>query len=130
MSATRPVGELREQASALIAEKLKSISVTHAAHDLKVSRQAIYGFKNGSFCPSMAVIQRACKAWGMEFSINGMKVSGESFKAESSRRSTSSTEQLTFFDLWTQLQDQRMTVVRARRIDGAVEMTLRIAVPA
>jgi hypothetical protein len=78
----------------------------------------------------LAVIQRACKAWGLEFSINGMKVSGESFKPESSRRSAPATEQLTFFDLWTQLQDQRMTVVRARRIDGAVEMTLRIAVPA
>lgn len=130
MSATRPGGELREQASALIIQKLKTVSVAQAARDLGVSRQAVYGFKSGDFCPSLAVIQRACRAWGMEFSVNGMKISEQSFKPEQKPAPSPAEAQLTFFDLWTQLQDQRMTVVRARRIDGAVEMTLRIAIPA
>jgi hypothetical protein len=122
---------LREQASALIIQKLKTISVAKAARDLKVTRQAIYGFKRGSFCPSLAVIQRASKAWELEFSVNGMKVSEHSFMPEPpSGGARGAAEQLTFFDLWTQLQDQKMTVVRARRIDGGVEMTLRIAIPA
>jgi DNA-binding XRE family transcriptional regulator len=130
VSATRPVGELREQASALIIQKLKTISAAQAARDLGVTRQAVYGFKSGEFCPSLAVIQRACKAWELQFNVNGMTISAESFKTGSKPTPAPVSAQLTFFDLWTQLQDQKMTVVRARRIDGAVEMTLRISMPA
>jgi hypothetical protein len=125
---------LRTQATALIVEKLKTISVSQAARDLKVSRQAIYGFKDGTYCPSLAVVQRACSEWELEFSFRGMRVSRDSFKPRKRVRSERSAEQpppqLTFFDLWDQLKDQRMTVVRARHVDGAVEMTLRISVPA
>jgi predicted transcriptional regulator len=131
--ATKPGGELRIKATALIIEKLKSISVSQAARDLKVSRQAIYGFKDGTYCPSLAVIQRACSEWKLEFSFRGMQVSRDSFKPKKRRRGEQSAEQpaqLTFFDLWDQLKDQRMTVVRARHVDGAVEMTLLISIPA
>jgi hypothetical protein len=130
VSATRPEGELRKQASTLIIQKLTTISVAQAARDLGVTRQAVYGFKSGEFCPSLAVIQRACKAWGLEFTVNGMRISEQSFKAEQNLGPVPVNAQLTFFDLWAQLQDQKMTVVRARRVDGAVEMTLRIAIPA
>lgn len=133
MPATRPAGDLRTQATALIIEKLKSISVSQAARDLKVSRQAIYGFRDGTYCPSLAVIQRACSEWELEFSFRGMRVSRDSFKPKKRSRREQSAEQppqLTFFDLWDQLKDQRMTVVRARHVDGTVEMTLRISVPA
>lgn len=131
MSATRPVGELREKASALIIEKLKTVTAAQAARDLCVSKQAVYGFKNGTFCPSLAVIQRACKAWDLEFTVNGLRVSERSFGPTAVIHPLPPVgSQLNLFDLWGQLQDQRMTVVRARRIDGAVEMTLRIAVPA
>lgn len=69
----------------------------------------------------------------LEFSFRGMQVSRDSFKPKKRRRYEQLAEppaQLTLFDLWDQLKDQRMTVVRARRVDGAVEMTLRIEVPA
>jgi len=132
VSATRPVGELREAASALIIEKLKTVSVAQAARDLCVSKQAVYGFKSGSFCPSLAVIQRACKAWNLEFTVNGLRVSEQSFKSQATIEQPlpAAGTQLKLFDLWGQLQDQRMTVVRATRVDGAVEMTLRISIPA
>jgi hypothetical protein len=131
--ATKPSVELRKQAAALIVEKLKSISVSQAARDLKVSRQAIYGFRDGTYCPSLAVIERACSEWKVEFGFRGMQVSRNSFEPKRRGRNEQSTEQpaqLTFFDLWDRLKDQRMTVVRARHVDGAVEMTLRISIPA
>ena len=119
------------EATALIIEKLRSLSISQAARDLKVSRQAIYDFKDGNYCPSLAVIQRACAAWKLEFGFRGMKISKDSFKSKKSPKNQQAPEaQLTFFDLWDQLKDQRMTVVRARHIDGAVEMTLRISIPA
>jgi predicted transcriptional regulator len=122
---------LRAQATALIIEKLEGISISQAARELKVSRQAIYGFKDGTYCPSMAVVQRACEVWKLEFGFRGMKISKDSFKPKKSKRDQEPPEtQLTLFDLWDQLKDQRMTVVRARHVTGAVEMTLRISVPA
>ena len=133
MSASRPQGELRRAATELITEKLKSIRPSEAARTLKVSRQAIYGIKKGNFCPSMAVIQRACEAWNLEFTVRGMKVSASSFKSgepEIRPREQSVPFQPTLFDLWSELYNQRMTVVRAERVDGAVEMTLRISIPA
>jgi predicted transcriptional regulator len=132
VSATKPPGDLRVQAAALIVERLKSLSISQAARDLKVSRQAIYGFKNGMYCPSLAVVQRACEVWKLEFRFRGMKISKESFKPKSStwKQPSDQEAQRTFFELWDQLQNQRMTVVRARRVDGAVEMTLRISIPA
>jgi hypothetical protein len=131
--ATRPVGDLRTQAAALIIEKLKSLTISQAARDLKVSRQAIYDFRDGVYCPSLAVIQRACAAWKLEFNFRGMKVSKDSFrtkKVSADQQPESLQDQLNLFDLWDQLQDQRMTVVRARRVNGSVEMTLRISIPA
>lgn len=129
MPATRPVGLLREHAAKLIVQKLKEVTISEAARDLGVSRQAIYGFKSGDYCPSLAVIQRACIIWGLEFTVQGMQVTGQSFV----RRGSSKREperQITMFDLWEQLENRRMTVVRAERVDGAVEMTLRISIPA
>ncbi len=120
------------QAAALIIDKLKSLSVSQAARDLKVSRQAIYGFRDGTYCPSLAVVQRACEAWKLEFNFRGMKISKGSFKPTKLPTDQPSVQQSqrTFFELWDQLQNRRMTVVSARRVDGRVEMTLRISIPA
>jgi hypothetical protein len=62
-----------------------------------------------------------------------MKVSASSFKSgepEIGPREQSVAFQPTLFDLWSELQNRRMTVVRAERVNGAVEMTLRIPIPA
>jgi predicted transcriptional regulator len=133
MAATKPPNELRLVAKQLIAKQLESMSVVQAARDLRVSRQAIYGFKSGDFCPSIAVIQRACEKWELEFTVAGMKISASSFKPDQPRIEASSEGipfQPTLFDLWSELHNQRMTVVRAVKVDGAVEMTLRISIPA
>jgi hypothetical protein len=131
--ATRPGGDLRLRAAELIIEKLKSLSISQAARDLKVSRQAVYGFRDGTYCPSLAVIQRACEVWNLEFGFRGMMISKNSFKPKRASKTYQKPDQevqRSFFELWEQLRDQRMTVVRARHVDGAVEMTLRISIPA
>lgn len=114
----------------MILQRLETLSVAQASRDLGVSRQAIYGFKSGAYCPSLAVIQRACVAWGLEFKIDGMAVNERTFSRRRDSSTNSSDQQITMFDLWEQLAHRRMTVVRAEKVDGAVEMTLRISVPA
>jgi DNA-binding XRE family transcriptional regulator len=130
MPATRPVGELREQAAKVILQKLQDLTISEAARVLGVSRQAIYGFKSGEYCPSLAVIQRACNVWGLEFQIQGMTINQRSFRQRSGSSAKKSDTQITMFDLWEQLEHRRMTVVRAQKVDGGVEMTLRISIPA
>jgi DNA-binding XRE family transcriptional regulator len=130
MPATRPVGKLREEAAKLILQKLKDLTISEAARALGVSRQAIYGFKAGDYCPSLAVIQRACNVWGLEFQIQGMTIDRQSFRRPPSSPMNDSEQQITMFDLWEQLEHRKMTVVRATKVDGGVEMTLRISIPA
>jgi hypothetical protein len=130
MSATRPAGELREQAKLLILDKLKSISIAQASRDLKISREAIYGFKRGEYCPSLAIVERACKAWGLEFKALGMTVNSKTFDRLPGPTEPQPAEQLSFVDIWEKLENSQMTVIRSKKVKGAIEMTLRIAIPA
>jgi DNA-binding XRE family transcriptional regulator len=134
MAATRPIGELREAAKKLILEKLSRMTIAQASRDLGISRQAIYGFKKGEYCPSLALIERACKVWGLEFNIRGfdneMTVNKESFVRHEISAVNRPPQQLTMEHLWRQLENRPVTVVCTKRSDQALEMTLRISIPA
>jgi DNA-binding XRE family transcriptional regulator len=134
MSATRPVGELREIAKKAILEKLSMISVAQASRDLGVTRQAIYGFKKGDYCPSLALIERACKTWSMEFNIDQgairLTVSKDSFTSHPIELVSRPAQQLSLDHLWKQLENRPMTVVKAEKTAGTLEMILRISIPA
>jgi DNA-binding XRE family transcriptional regulator len=135
MGSTRPIGELRENAKRLILDKLSKISVTQASRDLGISRQAIYDFKKGRYCPSLSIVERACKTWGLEYRIKGLTqedlpVNTGSFVKHSISVVTPPPEQITMEHLWKQLENRSLTVVHTERKDGALEMTLRISIPA
>jgi hypothetical protein len=102
--------------------------VSQAARDLGLSRQAIYDIKRAKYCPSLAVVQRACEVWGIEFDFRGLNVSGGTFKGKA--KLASRIIQPSLFDLWDQLQDKRMVVVAARRFGPNVELTLRLTLSA
>jgi hypothetical protein len=68
--------------------------------------------------------------WALEFQIQGMTINQGSFRQPSGSPAKKSDRQITMFDLWEQLEHRRMTVVRAQKVDGGVEMTLRISIPA
>jgi DNA-binding XRE family transcriptional regulator len=128
------MGELREVAKGMILERLAGMSVAQAARDLGVSREAIYGFKRGDYCPSLAIIERACKTWGMEFNIDQgivkLTVNKDSFTESPITLVSAPAEQITMDHLWKQLENRPMTVVRAEKRDGTLEMVLRVTIPA
>ena len=135
MAATRPIGELRETAKKLILEKVEKITVTQASRDLGISRQAIYAFKKGNYCPSLAIIERACKVWGLEYKISGLTpekltVNKKSFVRHTISMVATPPQQITMEHLWKQLENRPLTVIRTDKKDGALEMTLRIPVSA
>jgi DNA-binding XRE family transcriptional regulator len=111
------------------------MTVTQASRDLGISREAIYSFKKGRYCPSLAVIERACKVWGLEFKIAGLtgeelRVGTESFVQHSISVASIPPRQMTMEHLWKQLENRPLTVVHAEKKDGALEMTLRIPMSA
>jgi DNA-binding XRE family transcriptional regulator len=129
VSASRPIEELRRAATELIISQLSQISVTQAAADLGITRQAIYAIKRGQFCPSMELIQRACEAWGLEFTFRGLRIGAGALTGKRDR-SHQQTLQLDLFEaIRTQLQNQT-ALIETKKVGRAVELVLRFRITA
>ena len=129
MPAKKPIDALRDEARKLLVERLEKITVTQAAAELAVSRQAIYDVRNGKSCPSLALIQKACEVWNIEFNFRGINVSTKTLKPKG-RGVVRRPEQLTLIDTWNQLENHQFIVVSATRKGQAVELTLRLELTA
>ncbi|HLG94834.1 MAG TPA: hypothetical protein VKX49_00850 [Bryobacteraceae bacterium] len=129
MPASKPADELRRAAAALIVSHLETTTVTQAATDLRVTRQTIYAIKRGQFCPSMALIQRACDAWNLEFTFRGMKIG----KGTLTRKRSPAEQQPVQMDLLdtirTQLENQT-ALIETKKVGRAVELVLRFRITA
>lgn len=128
MPATKPIHELRTEAAALIVERLRATTISQAAKDLGVSRQALYGIRRGDYCPSLALIQRACEAWKLEFTFRGVRIGKTTLQA--GKKANSPAEQLTLFDAVEMLKNQQLEVIDTKRVEGAVELVLRVRLSA
>jgi DNA-binding XRE family transcriptional regulator len=128
MPASRPVEELRKQAAGLILERLKIASVAEVASQLHLSRQAVYDIKKGKYCPSLALVQKACEVWKAKFTYGGMLIDSSTFpeKVEPPPPPT----QTTIFDALRQLDSRDIEVIQTKPMGRALEITLRLTVPA
>jgi len=124
MPPTKPLDELKAQAVALISEQVSQSSVTKVASDLDVSRQAVYGFIKGEYCPSLAVIQRACEAWNKEFHVRGLAVNQHTLPGKA--KPTVLPHQMNLFDA---LKQGRFKV-KTRRSGNSMELVLRFKLSA
>ena len=128
MPATRPIKELRIEAAALILARLRTTTISKAAQDLGVSRQTLYDIRREKYCPSLALIQRACEKWGLEFTIRGLRITKKTLRAKS--RTSVPVAQPTLFEALEMLEKQRLEVVRTKRVGKAVELVLRLTLSA
>src|ERR1700720_2898990 len=115
MPATRPIDELRREAAALIIARIKKTTVAKAASELEVSRQALYDIQEGKYCPSLALIYRACEVWGLEFNFRGLAVNKRGLKRRPVPRSQPSQTSLVFEALEL-VAEQQLDGARARRV--------------
>lgn len=129
MPASRPLDELRKAAARLIVDRLKTTTVTQAAAELGVSRQAIYGIKRGDFCPSLALIQQACHVWGLAFNFRNLKIAKGTLGATRTKPRPSST-QLDLFEVLQGLKNHEAQIVQTKRMGRAVDLTLRLRLEA
>lgn len=127
--ATRPIDELRREAAALIIARIKGTTVATAASELGVSRQALYDIQNNKYCPSLALIQRACEIWKLEFNFRGLTV-GKKTLQRKARPSNQPTQTSLVFEALELLEKQQLEVVRAKRVGKAVELVFRFTLTA
>jgi DNA-binding XRE family transcriptional regulator len=129
VSASKPINELRKVAAGLILDHLKTTTVTQAAEELGVSRQAIYGIKRGEFCPSLALIQRACEVWGLDFNFRNLRIAKGTLSATGTKPRRPST-QLDLFEVLQQLKNHDAQIVQTKRMGRAIELTFRLQIEA
>jgi DNA-binding XRE family transcriptional regulator len=124
MPATRPIDELRRQAAALILSRLEKTSVMEAAAELNVSRQALYDIKKKKYCPSLALIERACEAWGLEFTFRGLRVGKKTLRSGKMPLRGQAKTQLSFEALQF-LGKEQLEAIKTKKIGGTIEISLR-----
>ena len=128
MPATKPIEELRAEAAKLFIDHLAKSNISKAAEGLGVSGQALYDIRRKKYCPSLALIQRACDLWGLEFSFRGLKISKATLRPN--KKSSRLPEQMELFDALKTLQNQTLQVVRAKRTGRAFDVVLRVSLSA
>ena len=129
MPPTKPIDELRRYAKERIVAKIDALGVAKAASQLRVSRQAIYDIRNGTYCPSLGLIQRASEVWGLEFTFRGLKVGKKTLQPK--RQTHDQSEQMNLaFQALELLDKQQLEEVRTRKTGKTVELTFRFKIPA
>ena len=120
---------MREEAGKLITAHAEKIGISQAAQDLDISRQALYDIKRRKYCPSLALVQRACEVWGLEFNFRGLKVK-KTVIASQQKAIVPPAIQTKLFEALSQLQKGQLQVVQAKRIGRALEFTFKLRIGA
>jgi DNA-binding XRE family transcriptional regulator len=121
------MNDLRRQAAEFIVQRLKTASVAQVADKLGVSRQAIYDIKNGKYCPSMTLIQKACQVWDARFEFGPIQLDRTSFPSGTPQEAPIGPQQM-LLDL-SQLRGSDFEIVAAKPVNRALEITLRLRIP-
>jgi DNA-binding XRE family transcriptional regulator len=128
MPASRPMDELRTQASELIIERLKKSTVAEVASALGISRQAVYDIKRGKYCPSLSLVQKACEVWKARFSFRGILVDNTSFGKKVTKKIAISA-QASLFEALGKLDNRNFEIIQTKPMGRALEITLRLTLP-
>jgi DNA-binding XRE family transcriptional regulator len=130
MPASRPMDELRKQAADLIVDRLRTTTVADVATDLDISRQAVYDIKRGKYCPSLALVQKACEVWKVRFAFRGILIDSTSFTAKEVGSAMSGASPGDLLESLQQLDYRNFEVIQTKRMGQALEITLRLTLPA
>jgi DNA-binding XRE family transcriptional regulator len=122
--------KLRRQAADLIIDRLKKKTVAVVASELEISRQAVYDIKKGRYCPSLSLVQKACEVWKVPFTYRGIRIDNTSFKRKAHGSTSAAPTQATFFEAFGLLDNRNFEVIHTKPMGRALEITLRLTLPA
>jgi DNA-binding XRE family transcriptional regulator len=130
MPASRPINELRKQAADLIIDRLNRATVAKVASELGISRQAVYDIKKGKYCPSLALVQKACEVWDVSFTYRGIHIDNSSFRPKPEGPEPPLPTQEALFESLSHLDHRSFEVLETKPMGRALEITLRLTLPA
>ena len=130
MPASRPMDELRRRAADLVIARLKKRKVADVASDLGISRQAVYDIKKGKYCPSLSLVQKACEVWKVQFAFRSILIDSTSFRAKADGTRPPVATQRNLLEILGQLDKRSFEVIDTKPMDRALEITLRLKLPA
>ena len=139
MSASSPVKQLRRKAADLIIDRIKyptseqgPITVSQAATDLDISRQAVYDILKRRYCPSLTLVHRACEQWGLQFDFRGMLIEKSVFPVKEKEPPPTMDPQLSLelVEAIKQIDYRNFEVIEAIPVGRSIEIRLRLTIPA
>ena len=139
MSASRPLKELRRKAANLIIDRImrptpeqKRLTIADAARDLNISRQAVYDIIKRKYCPSLALIHRACEHWTLKFDFRGLLIEAAVLAGTGKEAPLAPEAQmnLELVEAIQRIDSRNFEVIEAKPIGRAVEIIIRLTIPA
>ncbi|MDQ1469350.1 MAG: hypothetical protein QOJ99_830 [Bryobacterales bacterium] len=131
MGASKPMDDLRTKAAGMIRSRLDRLTVSQAAIDLGVSRQAIYDIKKDKYCPSLSLIQRACEVWHLKFAFRGMLIEKSVFPTKTANNPPEPTQlELNLVEVLRHIDYRHFEVIEAKPVGRSIEIKLRLTIPA
>ena len=122
--------ELRRQAADLVINRLKTSTVADVASELSISRQAVYDIKKGKYCPSLALVQKACEVWKVPFAYRGILIDSQSFRQKPEDPHAPTPMQGDLLEALGRLDSSSFEVIDTKPMGRALEITLRLTPPA
>jgi DNA-binding XRE family transcriptional regulator len=136
----RPITELKRQCADFITKRLKEspqdkrkgrLSVIQMASDLEISRQAVYDIKAGRSYPSISLVQKGCEVWDEKFKYGWITLDKTTAGPKRQEPPPTAETQADLFEVLVgQLGSRNFEVVAAKPMGRAMEITLRLTLPA
>jgi transcriptional regulator with XRE-family HTH domain len=104
----------------------RGLSITKAAEELQVTRQALYLYLKEQAMPGGAVLERACRLWDLSLTVNGFSFSSEAFHGE--KKISRAEQQLELFRAFAEIRPNQIETKLVKTTGDLFELRVRIKV--
>lgn len=105
------------------------LTISQAARNLRVSRQAFHSYLNGSSVPRSQTLARAIDLWGFNLSVGGVTLDRNSFTTESANGTEPPPKQLVLWEALDGIKQQDLKI-NVKRIGSTLRVEVKIDIPA
>jgi transcriptional regulator with XRE-family HTH domain len=104
----------------------RKLKIAQAARDLRVSRQAFYGYLNGTSLPRKQTFARAIDLWNFNIAVGGSLLDRDSFKEPKKEAEPS---QMVLWEALDGIRPQDLKIA-VNRVGSTLNVEVRIDIPA
>jgi transcriptional regulator with XRE-family HTH domain len=123
--------ELRDSFAAELKRALERhrLTVTAAAKELEVSRQALHAYLKGDAMPRAKVFARAVKLWDIEFHFGNQAFNKSDFPSPAAPKPVSVPKQITLWEKLDTIKQEDLQIA-VKRVGRELRVSVQISIPA